>query len=91
MENDRLRSMPNSFLPPLPNLKPGYFNAVFLMIVVCLVLGAIILGDAFNMRHPLTGAGMSVALNDVFLLRQLFRNISHLTNQSVKNIRTFLF
>lgn len=34
--------------------------------------GAILLGDAWNMRHPLTGGGMTVALNDVVLLRDMF-------------------
>lgn len=54
--------MPNSFLPPSPLEKPG---------VLCL-------GDAFNMRHPLTGGGMTVALNDVVLCRQLFRDVDDL-------------
>ena len=35
------------------------------------------------MRHPLTGAGMSVALNDVLLLRQLLHDIPYLNQQSV--------
>ena len=30
--------------------------------------GALLLGDSYNMRHPLTGGGMTVALNDVALL-----------------------
>lgn len=30
-----------------------------------------ILGDALNMRHPLTGGGMIVALNDVYIIREL--------------------
>ncbi len=30
--------------------------------------GAVLLGDAYNMRHPMTGSGMTVALNDVRLL-----------------------
>mmetsp|Transcript_26909 Transcript_26909/g.58754 ORF Transcript_26909/g.58754 Transcript_26909/m.58754 type:complete len:505 (-) Transcript_26909:910-2424(-) len=30
--------------------------------------GALLLGDAFNMRHPLTGGGMTVALSDCKLL-----------------------
>lgn len=49
------QSMPNSWLPPSKQSTPGL----------------VILGDAFNMRHPLTGGGMSVALNDVVLLRDL--------------------
>jgi squalene monooxygenase len=50
-----LRSMPNSFLPPTTNKYPGL----------------VILGDAMNMRHPLTGGGMTVAFNDVVLLSSL--------------------
>jgi squalene monooxygenase len=53
--NDRLRSMPNSFLPPTTNRKPGL----------------IMLGDAMNMRHPLTGGGMTVAFNDAVLLGEI--------------------
>ena len=30
--------------------------------------GALLLGDSFNMRHPLTGGGMTVALHDTKLL-----------------------
>ena len=49
------QSMPNSFLPPAVNRTKGL----------------IVLGDALNMRHPLTGGGMTVALNDVVLLQKL--------------------
>lgn len=55
LDKGALRSMPNSFLPPATNKTPGL----------------ILLGDAMNMRHPLTGGGMTVALNDVVLLRDL--------------------
>ena len=55
LDAGKLRSMPNSFLPPSTNRTPGM----------------IILGDAMNMRHPLTGGGMTVAFNDVVLLRDL--------------------
>lgn len=55
LESGQLRSMPNSFLPASKNRTPGLM----------------ILGDALNMRHPLTGGGMTVALNDVVTLRQL--------------------
>jgi len=64
LETDRIRSMPNSFLPPSPVEKPG----------------ALLLGDAFNMRHPLTGGGMTVALNDVAICKELFREIPDLYN-----------
>jgi squalene monooxygenase len=47
-----LRSMQNKQLTTSPVHPPG----------------ALLLGDAFNMRHPLTGGGMTVALSDVRLL-----------------------
>jgi squalene monooxygenase len=49
------RSMPNKLMPARPIHTPG----------------ALLLGDAFNMRHPLTGGGMTVALGDVSLLTSL--------------------
>lgn len=52
---ERLKSMPNSFLPPSTNNTPGLM----------------LLGDAMNMRHPLTGGGMTVAFNDVLLISNL--------------------
>jgi squalene monooxygenase len=55
LEADRLPSMPNSFFPASTNTTPGM----------------ILLGDAMNMRHPLTGGGMTVALTDVVLLSSL--------------------
>ncbi|RCH77538.1 Squalene epoxidase, partial [Rhizopus stolonifer] len=54
LETERLRSMPNGFLPPSINQ----------------VEGMIMLGDAMNIRHPLTGGGMTVAFNDVVLLKE---------------------
>lgn len=63
--NDRIRRMPASFLPPSPNPKPG----------------VVTLGDAFNMRHPLTGAGMTVALKDVLMWREMLREVPDLGNQ----------
>ena len=52
---DRLKVMPNSFLPPSVNCTEGIM----------------LLGDAMNMRHPLTGGGMTVAFNDVVLISKL--------------------
>ncbi|ORY02614.1 SE-domain-containing protein [Basidiobolus meristosporus CBS 931.73] len=48
VENDRIRSMTNSFLPPTRNIHRG----------------VILIGDAMNMRHPLTGGGMTVTFWD---------------------------
>lgn len=52
-----LRSMPNSFLPASTAANN--------------IPGLLLLGDALNMRHPLPGGGMTVALSDVVLLRSL--------------------
>ncbi|XP_008843680.1 squalene monooxygenase isoform X2 [Nannospalax galili] len=61
-QNSRLRSMPASFLPPSPVNKRG----------------VLLLGDAYNLRHPLTGGGMTVALKDVKLWRNLLKSIPDL-------------
>ncbi|KAH0236222.1 squalene epoxidase, partial [Aureobasidium melanogenum] len=55
LDRGALRSMPNSFLPASKNKHAG----------------VILLGDAMNMRHPLTGGGMTVAFNDALLLSRL--------------------
>ena len=77
LENGTLRSMPNSFLPPTTARQPGL----------------ILLGDALNMRHPLTGGGMTVALNDVVLLSTLLHPslVPDLSSTSLvlKQMRTF--
>lgn len=40
--------------------------------------GALLMGDAFNMRHPLTGGGMTVALSDIVVLRELLKPLHDL-------------
>lgn len=57
--------MPNSFLPPV---RQGDRR------------GVVLIGDAWNMRHPLTGGGMTVAFNDVLILRTLLSPIEELGN-----------
>ncbi|KAI1804146.1 SE-domain-containing protein [Daldinia bambusicola] len=59
------QSMPNSWLPPTKQSATP---------------GLAILGDAMNMRHPLTGGGMTVALNDAVLLRDLLAPIADLSD-----------
>ena len=58
--------MPNSFLPAAE--QGGKSTKA----------GVMLLGDSWNMRHPLTGGGMTVALNDVVLLTRLFNDVKHL-------------
>jgi len=59
--------MPNSFLPAVEQGSKE---------------GVILLGDSWNMRHPLTGGGMTVALNDVVMLRTMLGSISDLADSS---------
>lgn len=49
VEEGKFKVMPNHLIPAKPNVKPG----------------AVLVGDSLNMRHPLTGGGMTVALTDV--------------------------
>ena len=60
--------MPNSFLPPVEQGGPHSKE------------GIILLGDAWNMRHPLTGGGMTVALSDVVLLAPMIAAEPNLTD-----------
>ncbi|KAK0543929.1 Squalene epoxidase [Tilletia horrida] len=62
-KKQRLRSMPNSWLPPTMQGQ-GKSDSDR--------KGVILVGDAMNMRHPLTGGGMSVGLWDVVYLTALF-------------------
>ncbi|GLU20166.1 hypothetical protein SLE2022_363780 [Rubroshorea leprosula] len=59
-----IRSMPNRSMPADPHPTPG----------------ALLMGDAFNMRHPLTGGGMTVALSDIVVLRDLLRPLRDLND-----------
>lgn len=58
------KSMPNSWLPPSKQTSGPP--------------GVLVLGDAMNMRHPLTGGGMTVAFNDVVLLSGLLEHVDDL-------------
>jgi squalene monooxygenase len=60
------KSMPNNWLPPSKQATSGI----------------IVVGDAMNMRHPLTGGGMTVALADVVLIRDLLAPIENLGDTS---------
>jgi len=55
--------MPNTFLPPA---KQGTKHTKE---------GVVLIGDSWNMRHPLTGGGMTVAFADVLLISGLLAEI----------------
>ncbi|KAL6222737.1 hypothetical protein ACLB2K_006128 [Fragaria x ananassa] len=57
IDKGNIRTMPNRSMPANPRPTPG----------------ALLMGDAFNMRHPLTGGGMTVALSDIVILRDLLQ------------------
>lgn len=56
--------MPNRSMPAAPLPTPG----------------ALLMGDAFNMRHPLTGGGMTVALSDIVVLQNLLKPLRNLND-----------
>ncbi|XP_022158631.1 squalene monooxygenase-like [Momordica charantia] len=62
IEKGNIKSTTNRTMPAAPRPTPG----------------ALLLGDAFNMRHPLTGGGMTVALADIVVLRDLLRPLANL-------------
>ncbi|KAJ9567620.1 hypothetical protein OSB04_003586 [Centaurea solstitialis] len=62
IDKRNIRTMPNRSMPAAPQPTPG----------------ALLMGDAFNMRHPLTGGGMTVALSDIVVLRDLLRPLHDL-------------
>ncbi|EJD41726.1 SE-domain-containing protein [Auricularia subglabra TFB-10046 SS5] len=67
LTNDRLRRMPNSFMPSrMQGARPLAKE------------GVLLLGDAWNMRHPLTGGGMTVAFHDVLTLSEQLAPIADL-------------
>lgn len=66
VDKGNIKSMPNRSMPAAPYPTPG----------------ALLMGDAFNMRHPLTGGGMTVALSDIVILRDLLRPLQNLYDAS---------
>ncbi|XVE48652.1 hypothetical protein DITRI_Ditri01bG0019300 [Diplodiscus trichospermus] len=66
IDKGNIRTMHNRSMPASPYPTPG----------------ALLMGDAFNMRHPLTGGGMTVALSDVVVLRDLLRPLHDLYDPS---------
>ncbi|KAK2443098.1 squalene monooxygenase SE1 [Trifolium repens] len=66
IDKGNIRSMPNKSMSAAPYPTPG----------------ALLMGDAFNMRHPLTGGGMTVALSDIVVLRNLLKPLHNLHDAS---------
>ncbi|MDW8418098.1 MAG: FAD-dependent monooxygenase, partial [Chitinophagales bacterium] len=65
----KFKVMPNHHIPAKPLQKSG----------------VVLLGDSLNMRHPLTGGGMTVALTDVKHLGDLLAQAGNLANSQILN------
>ncbi len=66
VEKQNYQAMPNTIMHAKPATVPG----------------AVLLGDSLNMRHPLTGGGMTVALTDVRALGNLLLEIEDFSQQA---------
>ena len=66
VDEGKFKVMPAQYVPAQPKLKKG----------------AVLLGDSLNMRHPLTGGGMTVALTDIHSLGKLMLGID-MSNEKV--------
>ncbi|XP_044510076.1 squalene monooxygenase SE2-like isoform X3 [Mangifera indica] len=66
VDKGNIKTMPNRSMPAAPHPTPG----------------ALLMGDAFNMRHPLTGGGMTVALSDIVVLCDLLKPLRDLNDGS---------
>ena len=64
VDKGNIRTMPNRSMPADAHPTPGAF----------------LMGDDFNMRHPLTGGGMTVALSDIVVLRDLLKPLRDLND-----------
>eukprot|EP00741_Cyanophora_paradoxa_P015943 tig00000042_g15392.t1 len=71
VEAGRIRSMPNNEMVAQKVYQPG----------------AMLLGDSFNCRHPLTGGGMTVAFSDVKLISDLIAEVPDLyDDKAMRNV-----
>ena len=75
VETGAFRSMQNKLMAAQPLHQPG----------------ALLLGDAFNMRHPLTGGGMTVALHDTKLLCEMLSGPLDLADPALTARQTFAY
>lgn len=70
VQEKKPQSMPNSKLDPENVIQPG----------------VLYLGDSFNMRHPLTGGGMTVGLSDAVTARDVLAKVKDFSDtQAVMN------
>jgi squalene monooxygenase len=70
IEEGKFKVMPSQLVPAQATLKKG----------------AVLLGDSLNMRHPLTGGGMTVALTDIYCIGQKLLGIDLNNAKQLHNI-----
>lgn len=75
VEEGKFKVMPNHQMAARPKLKAG----------------GVLLGDSLNMRHPLTGGGMTVAFTDCYNLGSKLLAVSNFedTNEVTKAVKAF--
>ena len=75
VDRGEFKMMPNHRLPAMPKFKKG----------------AVLLGDSLNMRHPLTGGGMTAGFSDVHNLSEKLIVIDDFTNDQLvgKAVKSF--
>jgi squalene monooxygenase len=64
MEEDGFKVMPNHYMAAKPKIRKG----------------AVMLGDALNMRHPLTGGGLTAVFSDIQILSGHLLAMPNFTN-----------
>lgn len=69
-----------SFCEAVQNINFKVLPADYLPAATLNKSGVLLLGDAYNIRHPLTGGGMSIILSDIAIWRNLLQNIPWLDN-----------
>mmetsp|Transcript_22052 Transcript_22052/g.89447 ORF Transcript_22052/g.89447 Transcript_22052/m.89447 type:complete len:442 (-) Transcript_22052:804-2129(-) len=94
-----MKSMPNRAMPAIP---VGLSGAILLGEPPVTYVGPFTplnlrvramssTGDSFNMRHPLTGGGMTVALSDVNHFRKFLRTVDDLSDvELVSSLQAYL-
>lgn len=76
VEEGKFKMMPNHFYPAKPVLRNG----------------VVLLGDSLNMRHPLTGGGMTVAFTDCYQLgAQLIARKANFNAETAKEAVAYFY
>ena len=64
IDKNPIRSVPTYHLPEAASVRPGVLT----------------MGDALNIRHPVTGSGMTVIFKDILMMQELLKDIPDLND-----------